>query len=567
MSVHIRPNAGPINRILFGAAALLGVAYTTWPSGERWQDFSFAGGCAVGSMVMLVTAAGRLVRDYRLRKNIAISQQLSEDHGSAREATPAERKAAGMDEPSDLLGLDRKGQPVWRPRALPFSLIEMPPGVGKTICYVMPWIISRAVGGYSMVIADPKRELFVMLANGLRKLGFEVWAVNPAGGILGLEGEVELNAFQAVVDAVHGSEEERKDAVRIAADYAVILYPVNNDEKNPYFAHGSRRVLVVAILSEALLNPAGCTPSSIYALITDPGAFMRRLVLLARQLETIDPGDKLVAFLRVEARNLLDRAKKNEENYGSFLEGASQRLLSFNQVGHLGGYGGRAFRKLSELRERQVIVFVMSPLSHTREFAPFVSLLNHNIIAACKAQPHGHRVHIVAEEALNYRFSELTSDMETLRQLNVSADFFIQGFAGLEKAYGRDAARSIEAYADVRIYAGLNSLERAKTVSDTLSDATLRKQDFSYQSDAAAVNVSTSEFSRPFMKPNEVLAMERGHAWVFVRGMHPMNLRMVHYGEVAWWRDIAAPSPISGTRLYEEPVLTVRPFTQGDDDA
>ncbi len=320
---------------------------------------------------------------------------------------------------------------------------------------------------------------------------------------------------------------------------------------------------MVAILSEALLNPAGCTPSSIYALITDPGAFMKRLQLLARQLETLDPDDKLVAFLRVEARNLIDRAKKNEENYGSFLEGASQRLLSFNQVGHLGGYGARAFRKLTELREHQVLVFIMSPLSHTREFAPLVSLLNHNIIAACKAKPHGHSVHIVAEEALNYRFSELTSDMETLRQLGVSADFFIQGFAGLEKAYGRDTARSIEAYADVRIYAGMNSLERAKSVSDTLSDATLRKQDFSYQSDASEVNVATSEFSRPLMKPNEVLSMEHGRAWVFVRGMRPMNLRMVHYGEVDWWRDAVAPSPISGTRLRLPPVLTVPPYSTG----
>ncbi|KFL29533.1 hypothetical protein JP75_20395 [Devosia riboflavina] len=558
--VKIIAKSGPVNRPVIAAAALGGSASLLWPTAQHWQDFVMAGALASGAAILLMTAGRNVLKDYRLRKNIAISQDISDSHGSAREATPAERSAAGMDQPSELLGLDHKGRPVWRPRSLPFSIIEMPPGVGKSICYVMTWIISRATGGYSLVIADPKRELFPMLSAGLRRLGFEVWAVNPAGGLLGIEGEVELGAFQAVIDAVHGEAHERKNAVRIAMDYAVILYPLNNEEKNPYFAHGSRRVLIVAILSEAFLNPAECTPSALYSLIADPIAFKKRLALLAFQLEGIDPNDALVAFLKVEALNLIDRAKKNEENFGSFVEGASQRLLSFNPVGHLSGYGERAFHRLGELRERQVIVFIMSPLTHTREFAPLVSLLNYNILEACKSKPHGHKVHIVAEEALNYRFSELTSDMETLRGLGVSMDFFIQGFAGLEKAYGRDAARSIEAYSDVRITAGLNSPERAKAVSETLSDTTLRKQDFSYQSHAREISIATSEFSRPLMKPNEVLSMERGHAWVFVRGMNPMKLRMVHYGEVDWWRDYVAPSPISGTRLYSKPVLTIAPY-------
>jgi len=568
MAVPVKPHVGPVNRVMFGAVILAGVAFATLPEdGAGWETMPLPASAAFASLLLGASATLRMTKDYRLRKAIAASLVVSEEHGSAREATTGERGAAGMDVPTELLGLDAAGNPVWRPRRLPFSLIEAPPGVGKTVCYVMPWIISRAVGGYSLVITDPKRELYPMLAAGLRLRGFEVWAINPAGGMLGVEDEVILNAFEGVVQAVHASGDARKNAVRIATDYAEILYPLGSDEKNPYFAYGSRRVLVVVILSEALLNPAGCTPSSIYLLLTDPSALRKRLVLLARQLESIDPDDAIVAFLRGEARNLLDREKKNEENFGAFVEGASQRLLSFNPVGHLGGYGAGAFHQVRELRERQIAMFVMSPLTHTREFAPFVSLLNHNIMAACKAVPDGHKLHIIAEEALNYRFHELAGDMETLRQLGVSADFFIQSFAGLEKAYGREVARAIESYADVRLYAGMNSLERAKHISDTLSDATVRKQDFSYQTRATEVNVSTSEFARPLMKPNEVLAMTPGHAWVFVRGMHPMNLRMVHYGQVDWWRDVVAPSPISGTRLYEKPVLTLPPYRKGDADA
>lgn len=158
MAVLIRPKPGPVNRALFGSAAFLTLSYATAPAGGNWEQYTFCAGCALAGIVLLARGAAGVVRDYRLRRNIAISQSVSSDHGSAREANAAEREAAGMNVPSDLLGLDRKGIAVWRPRRMPFSLVEMPPGVGKTISYVMPWIITRATGGYSLVIAEPHRS-------------------------------------------------------------------------------------------------------------------------------------------------------------------------------------------------------------------------------------------------------------------------------------------------------------------------------------------------------------------------------------------------------------------------
>jgi type IV secretory pathway TraG/TraD family ATPase VirD4 len=189
---------------------------------------------------------------------------------------------------------------------------------------------------------------------------------------------------------------------------------------------------------------------------------------------------------------------------------------------------------------------------------PVHSLLNHNIIEACKAKPAGHPVHIVGEEALNYQFKDLVSNLETMRQLNVSADFFIQSFAGLGERYGREKAQAIESYCDVRVYAGLNSYERAKHVSDMLSEGTIRRQDYSYKHEVSELNLSSREMGRRLMQPNEIMAMPRDQAWVFVRGMHPMRLTMVHYGQISPWRDQVDPSPISGTKLYDKPLFTIR---------
>ncbi|NKE48641.1 type IV secretory system conjugative DNA transfer family protein [Roseomonas frigidaquae] len=558
--VRPRVRSGPVNRSFIVAGACFAVAAWTAPDPQsggiqrfyHWLSITCGAVCTAQGLRLLA-------RDYRTRRDLAISERLTDDHGSARQSSAAERAARGMRvfEHGELLGLDDKGRPVWRPAKAPFMLWESPPGGFRTVAGVMGSIMHRAQLGFSVMVPDIKEELAVMLARKLRGRGHEVWIISPSRHHTDLVGETAVNPYQPVLDALYGNDEERKDAVKLAAEFAGIHYPIKGDEKNPYFAHGSRRAILIVILSTAVIDPARCTPTAVYRLLADPAAFLKRCEEIDEAWQSPRGRDPVLEVLKTEARNMLHRAAKNEENFASFLEGASQRLLTFNPAGHLGDYGREAIHNLKAIRERQIIVFIMAPLSHMRDFADFISLVNHNIIAACKAVPAGHPVHIVGEEALNYRFHDLVSDLETMRQLGVTADFYIQSFVGLELRYGKEAAAAIEAYSDVRVYAGLNSLARAKHVSDQLSNATIRTQDYSYRTSVDQISLSSREIGRPLMKPDEVLAMPRDEAWVFVRGMHPVRVKLVHYGQVAPWRDWVDESPITGTKLYGAPIVHV----------
>lgn len=441
--VRPRVRSGPVNRSFFLAGTCLAVAWWTAPSSQSGGLQSFYHWLSVGcGAVCLVQGLRLLGKDYRTRRDLAISQRLTSDHGSARQSSTAERAARGMhvSDYGELLGLDDKGRPVWRPAKTPFMLWESPPGGFKTVAGVMGSIMHRAQLGSSVVVPDIKEELAVMLARKLRARGHEVWIVSPSRHHVDIVGETTVNPYQPILDALYGDDEERKDAVKLAAEFAGLHYPIKGDEKNPYFAHGSRRAILIVILSTAVIDPAGCTPTATYRLLADPAAFLKRCKEIAQSWESPRKGDRVFDVLKTEARNMLHRAAKNEENFASFLEGASQRLLAFNPAGHLGDYGSGAIHNLRAIRERQIIVFIMTPLSHMRDFADFISLVNHNIVAACKAVPAGHPVHIVGEEALNYRFHDLVSDLETMRQLGVTADFYIQSFVGLELRYGKEAA-------------------------------------------------------------------------------------------------------------------------------
>lgn len=557
---------GPVNRTMVMAGAFGALAYATWPDlGADGLDYGFPGISALLAAKLVRQGIGHLLRDYRIRRGVAISTIVSKDHGSARQSTKAERIKRGMHthEHGELFGLDDEGNPVWRPPNAFLALVVMPPGAGKTSRLVMNSVCHRAMLGYSLIVPDVKAELAVMMARQLRALGKEVWCINLSGQHVDLTGNIEVGLYQPIIDAVYGDAGQRKQAFKLAADYAALHHPMTNEEKNPYFGFGSRRVIIVAILISAHLDPADCTPTAVYRLLTDPVLFLK-LCRQMQKFQTVNKDDRVLEDLKRECRNLLHRADKNEENFASFLEGASQKFLTFSPSGVLGDYGAGAIHSLSAIRDRQIIVFIITPLSAIREYADVISLINHNMIAAVKAKPDGHPVHIVGEEALNYRFHDLVSDLETLRQYGVTIDLYVQSRAGLERHYGKAATAAIEAYADIRIFGSLNDHDEAKRVSAMLSETTVRRQDISYQDSVKDLGIATREMGRPLMKPNEVLAMPKNQAWMFVNGLHPVRLTQLSYAQVSPWRDWIDPSPITGTRLHAEPVLHVDYAAKGD---
>ena len=90
-----------------------------------------------------------------------------------------------------------------------------------------------------------------------------------------------------------------------------------------------------------------------------------------------------------------------------------------------------------------------------------------------------------------------------------------------------------------------------------LASETVKRQDISYQASVTELSISNREMARPMMTSDEVLAMPKQEGLVFVNGMRPKRFTMLSYAQVSPWRDWVDPSPITGTRLHAETVLTV----------
>jgi type IV secretion system protein VirD4 len=205
-----RAQTGGVNRSILLGAVMAGVSSLAFQQPADLFSVSIGVGSATLAAGFVIRAIRLLTKDYRLRRDLAWLKQTSKQHGSARQATRAELDARGCADwrNGELLGIDDAEESVFRPTGAPFGLFDLTPGAGKTSALVIGSILHRAKLGYSVSVADPKQELSAMLAPALREQGIETWVLR-FGGV----GNVEINVYQRLLDAVHGDARARKDAV------------------------------------------------------------------------------------------------------------------------------------------------------------------------------------------------------------------------------------------------------------------------------------------------------------------------------------------------------------------
>ncbi len=124
---------------------------------------------------------------------------------------------------------------------------------GKTRHLVLPSIGVTAFAGESMVITDPKAELYLYTKPFLERLGYEVIAID----FIHPELSARYNFLQPVLDAVY--MDDIPAAVQAAQDIATLLVPdKEGTSTDPIWPAGERAIITVAILAVCLRfeNPA-----------------------------------------------------------------------------------------------------------------------------------------------------------------------------------------------------------------------------------------------------------------------------------------------------------------------
>lgn len=429
--------------------------------------------------------------------------------GSARFATTKELKQAGFRDGKGLIVGEIKGERLYAP-ADDHALITAPTKSGKTTCFVITNLLK--LGDTSAVVTDP---------NG------ECWAVT--GRERSKHGQVRLWApFSAITDKYNpldyvrvGTPNERDDVELITS----LIVPDSANSEDGFWNAQAREVIMGLIL---------------YVLYTR--VEKKRTMAEVRHLLTLSEEafeEVLIAMVHY-GHPLITRVAHNLQNQESKLR--SNVMATVNTKTRiwdsaiLNAATAQSDFNFSELHEDTGTIYLVVPPEHLSNYYPALALISGVALAEInRAQAtNPKRVTFMLDEFANLgRLKPFEAAISIARKAGIQLCLFIQDLAQAKRVYGT-GWESFEANCNTKIVFGINQIEEAKKLSDTLGVKTVKTRSNGHNHGITdvipnSINGGTGEASRPLMTADEIMAMSESHCIVLQKGMRPILASKMHY--------------------------------------
>jgi type IV secretion system protein VirD4 len=339
-------------------------------------------------------------------------------------------------------------------------------GAGKTSRYIIPNVIERAKYGCSIVVNDPKGEVYEATSGYMAKHGFRLIVIDPE--------HPELSAgFNPLTEAENDIELDQIAEILIKAGKggASSQGAGGGGGSGDFWASGAVRFVSVflgCLRNAGRDNPAFNTLGNLYYLFQNFGDDGTRL-------------DGFMAKYSIDPDNLSDKRLWNE--WQGVLTGNKEGVQSFvlNAITALSPMRGQNLASvtaessfaLSTIRETKTIIYFVTPPQHAEYYSFLTSLFFRSVFNACMRTPPPKEtparlsyyltnrpsnylpVYVLYDEFGHSSIPNFVSTANTIRGYRVSLSIVLQSIAQLSARYGRDYAQSIQGGFGTQIaYAG-----------------------------------------------------------------------------------------------------------------
>lgn len=489
---------------------------------------------------------------YLLQK---IAETPSDKFGKAGFATEAQLEAAGLFNPNN-------GVPIGcfntRPMFYAFThaLCVAPAGSGKSISIALP----SKLHGYrvsetaeqseaaSVVVTDIKGELAAMTARmSSEQHNHKVFYLNPDKQF-GFANSC-FNPMQMVIDDM-AYPPFNKHALADAQELVHQLLPEPAEgDKNKFFRNGSRNMILTAMLFLAAENPACCTLTELFRLVSST----KRLKKL---LEEAANSTALSGDIALLASGLLDA---EEDYFADFLTGALQVLMSFSPSSPLAHSVSKSDFTFEALKQEKTSVYIMARYDRRTAYAPWIGLVTKAAIKSLIRTEGNVPVHFLLDEATNIPLPGLANDLTALRGYGLRCQFICQAKSEISRVYGREATETFYSQTDLKQFFGVSSLAEAQELSAMLGQHTIKTHSLgsaATQHDSDLKD-SISETSRLLMRPEEILRMPKTDQLILINGLPPIYAERLPYNLVKSWHSDLDDNPLEGGKLPSNPQINI----------
>ena len=438
-------------------------------------------------------------------------------------------------------------------------------GSGKTTTFVSPSIeiLSRTKSKPSLVITDPKGELYTLHADTLKKQGYKVQVLNlsevynsarwnPFSGILAKQAKIDTGiekvqnkykVFDKTFDSLADAEKEFKKVRQtsideIYADMADIIYtmcPVENQHDSTWQKGARDLVFAVALalwedVRDKKIKPEQLNLFNIYKILTE---------------HANDNPDDLIAYLQNRnqfSSKVWGLAKTvlvtTDKTLTSYLGDVSQYISFLNDRGIQSLTAGNDI-DFTHFDEKPNALFIKIPDSKENRHK-LVSLLLVQMYKALvdKAGDNQRSGRTKTEELLRTTYfildefgnlpklNNLKGIITVGRSRKIFMTLIIQSFEQLNDKYGKEVANIVKSNCNIKIFIQAGDSATNEEFSKLCGKKKIVRKSFSENKDTS---ISASVEERPLITPyelqnlNDANAGKIGNAIVLALGKNPLK--------------------------------------------
>ena len=402
------------------------------------------------------------------------------------------------DDTSDVAGIPLiiKKDEIWVDNGEYHSLVIGATGSGKTQTVIFPTVEVLAKKKESMIITDPKGEIYEKTSNMLRDKGYNVLVLNfrdPQDG----------NCWNPLSLPYRMYKDGNQDkAIELLDDLAAnILYEEKSGNADPFWEKTSADYF--AGLSLALFDDAEedkINLNSISLMTTVGEEKFGGSTYMKEYFSMMDPGGAAYT-------NASGTIMAPSETKGSIISVFKQKIKLFATRENLSEMLSHSDFELSSIGEKPTALFIVIQ-DEKKTYHSLVTILlkqcYETLIAT--AQKHGGklpvRTNFLLDEFANMPpLKDITTMITAARSRQIRFTMIIQNFAQLDQVYGKENAETIKGNCGNIIYLITTELKALEEISKMCGEVKSKKDDKT----ASTPLVTISDLQR--MKQFEVIIM------------------------------------------------------------
>ena len=389
-----------------------------------------------------------------------------------------------------------KGERVYVDNGENHTLVIGATGSGKTQTVIFPTVKILAKKKESMIITDPKGEIFEETANMLRSKGYQVIILNfrdPQNG----------NAWNPMDLPYKLYREGNKDkAIELLDDLALnILYDENNKGGDPFWEKTSADYfsgVALGLFEDANINEININSISLATSVGEDK--FGGSTYIKEYFQSKDP----TSAAYIKATSTVMAANETKQ---SILSVFRQKIQLFASRENLSEMLSHSDIDLRSIGEKPTVVYIVIQ-DEKKTYHSLVTILLKQIYETLisVAQEHGGalpvRTNFLLDEFANMPpLKDVTTMITAARSRQIRFTMIIQNFAQLEQVYGKEQAETLRGNCGNTIYLVTTELKALEEISKMCGEVKSKKDDKT----ASTPLVTVTDLQK--MKENEVIIL------------------------------------------------------------